>query len=64
MLSNQIFMNLSQTNAFHNPITEIAISGHLQNQNINITLLVCHKRNNDIIHDQDILKSQFLLFNY
>jgi hypothetical protein len=49
MISNQIFINISQTNAFHNPITKIAISGHLQHQNINIMLHVCHKRNNDII---------------
>jgi hypothetical protein len=48
MLSNQIFMNINQTNAFHNSITKIAISGQLQHQNINITLHVCHKRNNDI----------------
>jgi hypothetical protein len=49
MLSNQNFMNMSQTNAFHNPITKIAISDHPQHQNINITLHVCHKRNNDIM---------------
>jgi hypothetical protein len=48
MLSNQIFINTIQTNAFHNPITKIAILGHLQHQNINIMLHVCHKRNDDI----------------
>jgi hypothetical protein len=49
MLPNQIFMNISQTNAFHNTITKNVISGHLQHQNINIMLHVCHKRNNDIM---------------
>jgi hypothetical protein len=49
MLSNQFFMNISQTNAFHNTVTKIAISGHLQHKNFNITLHVFHKRNNDIL---------------
>jgi hypothetical protein len=49
MLPDQIFMNISQTNAFHNTITKIAIPGHLQHQNINIMLHVCHKHNNDIM---------------